>query len=164
MREIGELMNTVQEGFQRLGWRYTVNETDHVITCGVRDESGDFDVSIIAFAAPDCAVVLCKLPVVVPEHKRTAAADAVNRANFGRLVGIFEMDPTSGRVFCKASIPIEGTALTVDQFLSVLATVVELARQYHRAFARLVFGDDLSAAEVVAEVEMAKANARDSTQ
>lgn len=52
------------------------------------------------------------LPNSVPEEKRTAAAEFLTRANYGLILGNFEMDFADGEVRYKTSIDCEGGALT----------------------------------------------------
>lgn len=102
----------------------------------------------------DYVGVMVFLPLFVPEAKRTQMADAINRANFGMMLGCFEMRTSDGLVAFRVGMPVVDGDLTERQFRSLLVTAFQTADQYYRAFARLVFADDLSPAEVVAEVEM----------
>ena len=149
-----ESMKTVRSLFDQSNWRYEMGEDECVVVAGFHDQCGSFDITARIAESPACLFVLCRLPLSVPEPKRPMVSEALNRANFARLVGFFEMDPATGRIYCRASLPLDGAELSIEQVAYVLAGVVQRTSAYHRAFARLVFADDLSPAEVIAEVDL----------
>jgi hypothetical protein len=100
--------------------------------------------------------VTLQLPLVVPEAKRLLMAEAVVRANYGSDVGRFDLDLGDGRLHCLATMPVADGDVTEEQFKALFVWAVLMADSYFRAFARLLYADDLSPAEVIAEVEMAK--------
>lgn len=51
-------------------------------------------------------------PVMVPETLRGAAAEFITRANYGLIIGNFELDFDDGEVRYKTSLDAEQTALT----------------------------------------------------
>ena len=95
------------------------------------------------------------LPLVVPEKLRASAAETVVRVNESVLVGGFTLRMSDGFLSFRSTLPLAGSTLTLAQFNALWHASLGAAVMYHRAFARLVYGDDLSPAEVVAEVEMA---------
>lgn len=78
------------------------------------------------------------LPVTVPPNKRAAAAEFITRANYGMMIGNFEMNYDDGEVRYKTSIDVTGDQInfalikqlvyancaTMDQYLPGLMSVI----------------------------------------
>jgi hypothetical protein len=116
---------------------------------------GVYSVRIAAAGDPAVLGVLVRVPVVVPRAQRVAMAEALARANDGLFMGSFELDFGEGLVRFRNTMPVGDAEVTAEQFRTLLFSAISTADRYFRACGRLVFGDDLSPAEVIAEVEMA---------
>lgn len=76
------------------------------------------------------------LPVRVSEDRRPAMAEFITRANYGMIIGNFEMDYADGEVRYKTSIDVEGSELTFDLArYMVYANVVTMDRYFKAALA-----------------------------
>ncbi len=60
----------------------------------------------------------------------------------------------SGDLYFHAAALLSDAGLSAEQLHTVLGLALSLSDRYYRAFARLLFADDLSPAEAIAEVEM----------
>ena len=105
---------------------------------------------------PLLVLILVRMPTVVPDERRAQVAEVVARANYGMMVGCFDYNMSDGMLGYRVSLPLVDAAVTPEQFGAAWRTAFATADHYHRAFCRLLYGDDLSPAEVVAEVEMAE--------
>ena len=65
------------------------------------------------------------------------------------------MNPQTGEIFHAAGLPLLDSSLGPKQALWLFKVVVARAAVFHRAFWRVIYADDLSPAEAVAEAEMA---------
>lgn len=139
------------------GFGHSVREDGTAIETGFRARTGAFRLVIFLRQEPALLGVMARIPEVVPEPKRPQVAEAIVRANYGLSLGCFELDMSDGELDFRASIPTYGGGLTHEQFRALLGAVMWTTDRYHRAFCRLIYADDLSPAEVVAEVEMAEA-------
>ena len=92
---------------------------------------------------------------IVPEDRRREFAEAVVRANYTLMLGRFDLDLRDGEMEFHNCMPVAGGEITTEQFGDLLYSSIVTADRYARAFYRLLYGDDLSPAEVIAEVEMA---------
>jgi hypothetical protein len=137
------------------GFGYGLREDGTAIETGFRGRTGAFRLVIFIREEPALLGLLVRLPEIVPEPKRPAMAEAIARANYALALGCFELDVSDGEIDFRVSMPTPGGALTQEQFRSLLGAAMWTTDRYHRAFCRLNFADDLSPAEVVAEVEMA---------
>jgi hypothetical protein len=101
-------------------------------------------------------VLVVRIPEVVPEARRREAAEVVVRANYGLAVGAFDLDMSDGELSFRLGFPVADAVLTGDQFRHAVVAALWTCDMYLRAFKRLLYGDDLSPVEVIAEVEMAR--------
>jgi len=136
---------------------HAVNEGGRVIETGFTGDTGIFKVSVVLWGdAPLKLLIGVRLPIVVSEKHRPAVAEAITRANFGMGLGCFEMDMSDGCIGFKITMPIADGTVTETQFSSLMLTAMGTADTYFPALLRLIYGDDLSPAEAIAEVEMAE--------
>ena len=90
--------------------------------------------------------------VNAPEDKRMAVAEFLTRANYGLLIGNFELDFSDGETRYKTSIDVEGDHLSpalVQQL--VYANVLTMDR-YLPGIMSVLYGD-VSPAEAIAQIE-----------
>ncbi len=133
---------------------YHLREDGSGIDTGFRGKTGTFSAVITVRENPPILGVFIRIPLVVPEDRRAAVAETVVRANYGLSIGSFDMDMSDGTVGFRATMPIADAMATHGQFRDLMGASLWTVDRYHRAFGRLLFGDDLSPAEVIAEVDM----------
>jgi len=92
------------------------------------------------------------LPVKVPEKARMAVAEFITRANYGLLIGNFEMDFTDGEVRYKSSLDFEGSTLDHPLMRGVIYTAVQTMDRYIMGIMSVIYGG-VSPKEAVDEVE-----------
>lgn len=139
------------------GFHYRMCEDELSVELGFTGQDCRFLAMICVVGDPprSSLLVLVRNPVVVPEEYRRAVAEAIIRANYGHVLGCFDLDMSDGELLFRASMPLNDGMLAEDQCRSLLYSSFAAADRYNRAFNRLVYGDDTSPAEVIAEVEMA---------
>ena len=69
-------------------------------------------------------------PENVPEDRRQAMAEFITRANFGMVLGNFELDFADGEVRFKTSIDVEGAELTAELIKPVIYANVLTMDEY----------------------------------
>lgn len=144
----------IQSYFEAKHIRFSARSTARVLDTGFRLPMGDFPAFVHVQSDPPLVAVYVHIPVVVPEDKRPMAAETVVRANYGLAMGRFELSMRDGALGFRAAMPLCEDGMSDKQFDELLMLSLGSAAKYHRAFARLIFGDDLSPAEVIAEIEM----------
>lgn len=104
----------------------------------------------------DGFLVLVQVPMFfVEDDMRDKMVEAIVRANENLYMGSFTMDMADGEVQYRSTVPAVSEDICGEQFALVLDSACSAVAFYDRAFHRLLYGDDLSPAEVVAEAEMA---------
>jgi hypothetical protein len=156
MEEAQALMELVSRFLDQHGITYTLRGDQRVVDTFHTSRSCHYHAAISMREAPTTLLrVEVLIPEIVPEDRRVEMAEAITRANCGLPLGCFELDLAEGELAFRTSIPVADGVLTQDQFFHLLVAALLTADAYHRAFNRLLYADDLSPAEVIAEVEMA---------
>jgi len=136
-------------------WNFTKDEKEDITTVSFRysGKKGVVFTTIIVREAMQVVSMYSRLDVTVEEEQRPAAAEFVCRANYGLLIGNFELDFRDGEVRYKASTDLEGTTFTSVVFRNLLHANLSTSDRYHKALKRLLVLDDLSPEQAVAEAE-----------
>jgi hypothetical protein len=135
---------------------FNVDEEQGIIRTGYQLEQVGVRVMIAVTHDGQLIQVAVTHDLVVPEKLRVQMAETVVRANFCLTVGRFDFDMSTGRLGFHASAPLSDAGISEQQFDMLMAAALHTVSRYHRAFCRLVYADDMSPAEVIAEVEMAE--------
>lgn len=125
------------------------------IKSGFKGKNGKYQVVIGADDDPPLLFLSVRIPLLIPEQRRSDVAEAIVRINQNLPLGRFDLDMTCGDVAFYASIPLLDSSLSTAQFRATAATAFRRADEYYRCFGRLLFDNDLTPAAAVAEIEMA---------
>jgi hypothetical protein len=91
-------------------------------------------------------------PVKVPETKNLAIAEFIARANFGMIIGNFELDFTDGEIRYKTSIDVEGANLTFTQIKRLVYANVMMMDQYLPGIVSVI-DSDVEPKDAIAQIE-----------
>jgi hypothetical protein len=80
--------------------------------------------------AEDQCVFYSLYPEAIPEDKRSILAEFLTRANYGMILGNFELDFDDGEIRYKTSIDVEGDRLTPTLVQNLVYTNVMTMDQY----------------------------------
>jgi hypothetical protein len=99
------------------------------------------------------------LPVTVPANKFAAAAEFITRANFGMMIGNFEMSYADGVVRYKTSIDVKGDKLTFALIRQMVHANCGTMDQYLPGLMSIIY-TDISPADAIAKVESSRPQKR----
>ncbi|MDJ1174803.1 YbjN domain-containing protein [Roseofilum capinflatum] len=85
-------------------------------------------------------------PVAVPEGDRRLMAELLTKANYGMILGNFELDFADGELRYKTSIDVEGDRLTVALVRSLVYANVTIMDRYLPAIVAVLEGSSISEA------------------
>ncbi len=91
-------------------------------------------------------------PLQIPEAKRITIAEFITRANYGLLIGNFELDFSDGEVRYKTSIDIEGNGLNFDLIQNLVYANVSIMDEYLPGIIAVI-ENDMSALDAIAQIE-----------
>jgi hypothetical protein len=101
-------------------------------------------------------------PVSVPESKRLALAEFIARANYGTIIGNFELDFVTGEIRYKTSIDISGSSLAYSQIKQLVYANVMMVDEYLPGI-RAVIDNSTEPKNAIASIESPPATLSDDT-
>ena len=133
-------------------WPFSVVEEGRVLRTAFKGDSMQFNCYVQARQDQQQMLFYSVCPQNAPEEKRTAIAEFVTRANYGMIMGNFELDFTDGEIRYKTSLDSNGEPLTEALIRPVVYANVMMMAKYLPGIMKLVYGDDAPAA-VIEEIE-----------
>ena len=110
------------------GIHHVVRPAERVIEAHVAAKN---DQSLLILYVPDQPLAVTfalsvplNVPVETMRAKRSLMAEAISLANYTHPIGHFVMEPLTGRVFCRACIPLSDAVLTSGQFSETLQMTI----------------------------------------
>jgi hypothetical protein len=149
---MGEILDTTISFFQEDGWLFSQMEGQPVLAMGFQGESGRWTCYAQAREEQGQFIFYSVCPVNATEDKRMAVAEFLTRANYGMLIGNFEMDFDDGEIRYKTSIDVEGDRLTLALVQQLVYTNVLMMDNYLPGLLGVIYGN-VPPAEAVAEAE-----------
>jgi hypothetical protein len=110
--EPGRVFGALLRFFEDDEWPFIPSEDGLVLKLPFDGRNGRWVCFAQAREAHEQFVFYSVYPVLVPEGRRPAVAEYITRANYGMILGNFELDYTDGEVRYKTSLDVEGADLT----------------------------------------------------
>ncbi len=149
---MGQLFDAVVDYLNEDEWRYHVVRDDVALMLAFRGESGSWQCYGTVDEDKQWFTFYSILPSNVPEEKRTEVAEFITRANYGLVIGNFEMDWEDGEVRYKTSVDVEGGELTPKMVENVIRANWMMMDRYFPGLMAVLYADR-DPADAVAEVE-----------
>ncbi len=146
------LLGVVRRMLEADGWPFHRLPDHTVLSTSVSADGLDWSCFARTLEEDEQFAFYSVLPVEVPAERRAAVCELITRANFGLVIGNFELDLADGELRFKTSIDVEGDRLTEALVRTLVYANVAVTRRYLPAVMGVTrFGVD--PAEAVAEVE-----------
>lgn len=146
------LFETLVKFFQDDDWPVQLIENDQALRTAFRGESGQW--TVYARVRPQheqiCVYSVC--PVNVPDAQRAPVGEYLHRANYGMIIGNFEIDFGDGEVRYKTSLDVEGAEFSAALVRQLVIANVMMMDRYLPGIMAVTYGDAEPAA-AVAEIE-----------
>lgn len=130
MSQLPRMMDTVRKFFSDSPWVTTQFRGQPVLRFTHEGQNGRWICIAHAREAEDRFVFYSIGLAAVPETLRHAVAEFITRANFGLIIGNFEMDYSDGEVRYKTSIDVEGTRLSTVLLGQLVRVNVQMMDRY----------------------------------
>jgi hypothetical protein len=149
---MGEMLDTVLHFFEQDGWPLSLLSDGSILEIGFQGENGQW--TCMAQVREEQAQFLFYsiCPVVAPRDRRLAVAEFLTRANYGMLVGNFELDFNDGEIRYKTSIDVGDGSLSTALVQQMVYANVQMMDYYLPGILMVMFGQ-VSPAEVIDEIE-----------
>ncbi len=146
------IFDTMMRFFKEDDWKFRQMEGKPILQLGFKGENGSWMCYAQAKDEVDRFVFYSVMETNIPPNKRSAVAEYLTRANYGLVIGNFEMDFSDGEVRYKTSIDVEGGELTTGMVKTLVYTNVLMMNKYLPGIMAVVYAD-ASPADAVAKVE-----------
>lgn len=150
--EAGSLWDAVIRFFVEDDWPLQQVGRDPILLSVFEGEHGRWNCLIRVAEEQERVVFYSIVPEETPPARRLAMAEFLTRANYGMLIGNFEMDFTDGEIRYKTSIDVEGDRLTSPLMQQIVYANVRTMDRYLPGI-RKVMETDLTPAEIIASIE-----------
>lgn len=149
---MGKLLRTAITFFQTDGWSLSHIEEQTAIQTTFQGDNGQWNCYAQAREEQEQFVFYSVFPVAAPEDRRLAVAEFLTRANYGLVIGNFEMDFTDGEIRYKTGVDIEGDRLSPALVRQLVYANVLTMDRYLPGIMSVLYGD-VSPAEAIAQIE-----------
>jgi hypothetical protein len=128
---MGEILDTAISFFTEDGWTFTQLEGRTVLQLSATTADGQ-RWNCFAEAREEQAqfIFYSVSPVNAPEERLPDVAEFLTRANYGLVIGNFEMDWNDGEIRCKTSIDVESDRLSKALIKQLVYPNVRLMGRY----------------------------------
>ncbi len=148
----GMIFNTVRQFFTEDNWPFAQMAHEPVLQMAFQGTSGQWMCAAQAREDTQQFIFYSVAPVVVPAEKRQAMAEYLTRANYGLIIGNFEMDFDDGELRYKTGVDVEGTELNPELIRSVVYANVTTMDRYLPGALSVIYSD-ASPADAIAQIE-----------
>ena len=149
---MGKLLRTAITFFQTDGWSLSHIEEQTAIQTAFQGDNGQWNCYAQAREEQEQFVFYSVFPAAAPEDRRLAVAEFLTRANYGLVIGNFEMDFTDGEIRYKTGVDIEGDRLSPALVRQLVYANVLTMDRYLPGIMSVLYGD-VSPAEAIAQIE-----------
>lgn len=102
------LLNDTIEFLEKIGWHYRREENTNLLALSLCGEKETYPMLI--YAKAPFWICIAQLPWEIPDRNRLEVAEYLHRANYGLLLGSFEMDYDNGDVRFRSAMVRENPA------------------------------------------------------
>ncbi|MEQ8673649.1 MAG: YbjN domain-containing protein [Aggregatilineales bacterium] len=153
MNKVGPLYTSMIAFFEEDDWSFHPMEDIPVLSMSFTGKSGKWMCYAQAREEQQQFVFYSICPMNVPEERRLHTSEFITRANYGMIIGNFEMDYVDGEVRYKTSIDVEGDDLSFALIKQMVYANVIIMDRYLPGLMQVIFGSS-SPLEVIQNIEV----------
>jgi hypothetical protein len=135
------IMDSVKAFFQQDDWTYEEIAERNIIRMRFSGENANWTCYAQVKEEQERLMFYSTLETKVPEDKRQVMAEFLTRANFGLLIGNFEMDFSDGEIRFKTSVDIEDINLTYKFIQNLVYMNVLMMDKYLPGIMSVIYGN-----------------------
>lgn len=139
--EHGLIFNRLVEFFEEDDWHFSWLDGLPVLSMGFTGINGKWMCYAQAREEQEQFVFYSVFPVNTPKDRIPAVAEFTARANYGMIIGNFELDFDDGEVRYKTSIDVEGDELTAPLIKQMVYTNVVIMDRYLPGLMSVIYGN-----------------------
>ena len=124
------LQDIVIEFFQRENWEFTSNQNPSILRMACQGENGQWRCYAKVQEAEQQFAFYSICPLQTPPEKLAVVAEFIARANYGTIIGNFELDFDDGEIRYKTSIDAQKNQLNLGSISRLVCTNVSMMDCY----------------------------------
>jgi hypothetical protein len=148
---MGRISDAVVAYIEQRGWPHELDAGRDLVSFPAMGNNGQWTIVAAAREADEQLLVHSLLEIDVPVDRRVELALFLTRANFGLVIGNFELDLDDGELRYKTSVDVEGTELTEPMIDQLVLANVAITDRYLPGIVAVLQGAEPQAA--VASIE-----------
>jgi len=149
---MGPILETAVRFFTEDDWKFTRIEGKPILSLPCSGHNGNWQCWAEAREEQQQFLFFSVCPVKVPEGKRGAVAEYLTRANYGLVIGNFELDFRDGEVRYKTSIDVEDAELTPALVKNLVYANLSTMDRYLPGIMGVIYGN-LTPQQAISQVE-----------
>lgn len=146
------IFDTIVEFFEGDDWPHSQMEGQTILRMGFSGDNGSWTCYAQAREEQEQFVFYSMCATNAPEDKRLAMAEFLTRANYGMVIGNFEMDFSDGEIRYKTAIDVEDDRLTPALIKRLVYPNVLTMDRYLPGIMTVIYGD-VSPEQAIARIE-----------
>ncbi len=149
---MGRIMEAVERFFEQDDWPFTRMEDRPILRTGFNGNNGQWNCFAQEREEQQQFIFYSVFPTKAPEDKRYSVAEFITRANYGMVIGNFELDFSDGEVRYKTSVDVEGEELTPGLIKHMLYANVFMLDRYYPGLMKVIYSG-MEPEEAIREIE-----------
>ena len=149
---MGRIYTEIEAFLSEDGWPFTKLEEQTIAKTSFQGKHGEFNCFVQAREEQEHMLMYAVLPVCAPTGRREDVAGFITRANYGMIIGNFELDYEDGEVRYKTSVDLEDVPDFKILLRNMIYANVLTMDKYLPGLMRVIYGG-VSGPEGIAEVE-----------
>jgi hypothetical protein len=149
---MGRIFAAIEEFLQTDHWPVTVIDERMMIKTGFNGDHGEFSCYAQAREEQEQFVFYSVFPVKISVKDHAAVTEFITRANYGMIIGNFELDLSDGEVRYKTSVDLEGVEIQSNMLRNLMYANVLTMDKYFTGLMRVIYGG-ITAQEAIQEIE-----------
>jgi len=134
------IAQAIEALFNRENWKIQKRD-ERSYTFGFRGDNNRYDFFAVIGEEYNTLCVYAILPMQAPSNKLTEIAEFLHRANYGLILGNFEIDFSDGEIRFKVSIDFEDERPNPDQINTMIDCALAMADRYVPGIGAVVFAN-----------------------
>ncbi|MFQ5408822.1 MAG: YbjN domain-containing protein [Anaerolineales bacterium] len=137
---MGKILDSLESFFHEEDWTFLRVGGDSTLQVQFRGDNGEWACYAQARDEQERFLFYSLIPTKVPAEKRMVAAEFLTRANFGLLIGNFELDFSDGEVRYKTGFDVPSSDLTTNMVRSAVYVNVVTVDRYLPGLMSVIYG------------------------
>ncbi|MBD2535906.1 YbjN domain-containing protein [Nostoc flagelliforme FACHB-838] len=148
----GNVFEAIVNFFQAEDWQFQQISGEETLRLTFQGKNGKWNCYAKARVQKQQMVFYSICPILAPEMKRSEVSEFMTRANYGLIIGNFELDFADGEIRFKTSIDVEGDNLTSALIKHLVYANITMMDEYLPGI-MAVIENKVSPAEAIAQIE-----------